>query len=248
MSNATSFGQQAGLYAKGRPRYPAALFDWIAARSPATTAVWDVATGSGQAAVSLADHFERVVATDIDAAQIDAASPHPRIAYAVAPAERSGLPDASVDAVCVATALHWFAGEAFWAEVARVARPGALFCAWVYDLPRVEGALQADVLDPLTARLDPYWADGNRLAMAGYTAANTQCPFPTLATPACDAGGMWTATQLMDFAQSWSAHLRARRDGQAAALAALRRNALALAGAEPVCVRLPLSVLAARVG
>ena len=30
MTNALSFGQQARIYAKGRPQYPATLYDWIA--------------------------------------------------------------------------------------------------------------------------------------------------------------------------------------------------------------------------
>ena len=168
MDNATAFGRQADIYASSRPTYPAALFAWIADQSPAHDAVWDVGTGSGQAAQSLASHFGQVHATDIDAAQLERAVPHPRITYTVAPAEASGLADASVDAVTVATALHWFDHTAFWREVARVARPGALFCGWTYGGGQTEPDVEAALFDPIRAVLKPYWSDGNRLSWRGY--------------------------------------------------------------------------------
>ena len=90
MTNALSFGQQARIYAKGRPQYPATLYDWIAQNSPGQNMVWDVGTGSGQAAISLADRFEQVHATDISQDQIDAAPKRSNITYDVAPAQSSG--------------------------------------------------------------------------------------------------------------------------------------------------------------
>jgi SAM-dependent methyltransferase len=246
VSNSTTFGQQAEVYARGRPSYPAALFDWIAQRSPGLGCVLDVATGSGQAARSLVAHFAQVEATDVDANQIAAVEAHPRIRYRVAPAEASGLAHSSVDAVTVATALHWFAIPQFWAEVDRVLRPGGLFCAFVYPLPRVSGALQEQVLEPIYRLIDPFWADGNRLAMAGYSATNTGCPWPVIDTPALDAGGDWSGAQLMAFARTWSAHLRAREAGHLEALEQLEALGLALAGADTLAVSMPLSILAAR--
>ncbi len=57
--------------------------------------------------------------TDASAAQIAHAAAHPRVTYRVVPAEASGLPDASVDLVTVAEALHWFDLGAFYREVQR---------------------------------------------------------------------------------------------------------------------------------
>jgi len=51
-----------------------------------------------------------------------------------AQADSVPLEPASVDGVLVAAAVHWFAGEAFNAEVRRVARPGAVM-AWIGYLP-----------------------------------------------------------------------------------------------------------------
>src|SRR5690606_28685536 len=82
-------------YAEYRPHYPEALFDHFASLCTERRLAWDCACGSGQASVSLAARFERVVATDASAEQIEAAAPHPRVEYRVAAAERSGLDTAS---------------------------------------------------------------------------------------------------------------------------------------------------------
>ena len=73
------FREQAKLYAEYRPDYPAALFDFIASLALTKKLAWDCATGNGQAAVGLAEHFARVIATDASAEQISHARPHPRI-------------------------------------------------------------------------------------------------------------------------------------------------------------------------
>ena len=125
MSNAELFSTVAREYANFRPGYPPELFAWLARISPSREAVWDCGCGSGQASVALAEHFAVVHATDVAPEQIAAAKPHPRVRYSVAPAEHSGLPDQSVDLVTVAQALHWFDVTAFYAEAARVARPGS---------------------------------------------------------------------------------------------------------------------------
>ena len=109
------FAAVAAAYADFRPRYPAALLAWLAEHAPARTLAWDCATGSGQAALDLAPHFARVIATDASAAQIATAPAHPGVEYRLAPAEASGLADASIDLITVAQALHWFDLERFYA-------------------------------------------------------------------------------------------------------------------------------------
>jgi len=246
MKNATSFGQQASTYAKGRPGYPAELYQWISENSPGQDIVWDVGTGSGQAAQALSSHFEHVHATDVSEAQISAATPHPKISYLAAPAQNSGLADGAADAITVATALHWFADLKFWNEVMRVGRQDTLFCAWTYQLPTSTPEVHAAFLDPIYEIIDPYWAAGNRLCMAGYTAEALNCPMPILSTPTFDAGGIWTALQLVNFAESWSAHFRAREDGWQSELDILAERFLAEFKDRDIPFSLPLSVLAAR--
>ena len=66
-----NFSAVAGGYARHRPAYPDALFDWLAAVAPRREAAWDCACGNGQASVGLAAHFDHVCATDASAKQID---------------------------------------------------------------------------------------------------------------------------------------------------------------------------------
>ena len=47
------FVNQAKQYAETRPSYPQELFQFIASKTPAHDLVWDVGTGSGQAARSV---------------------------------------------------------------------------------------------------------------------------------------------------------------------------------------------------
>src|SRR6185369_3316883 len=187
MTNAELFTTVAREYANFRPGYPPELFAWLARTAPAHDAVWDCGCGSGQASVSLAEHFTRVHATDVAAEQVSAAKPHPRVSYSVAPAERSGLPDASVDLVTVAQALHWFDVDAFYVEVRRVARPRALLAVWNYPRPRfVDAELDRAFLDFYTNVVGPYWPPERRHIEANYA---TLPPFPEslgfepLATP-----------------------------------------------------------------
>jgi ubiquinone/menaquinone biosynthesis C-methylase UbiE len=98
----------AALYADCRPTYPAALAEALAEISPARELALDCGCGSGQLSVLLAEQFERVEATDASAQQIGQASVHPKVTYRVAPAEASGLDDASCDLVVAAQAAHWF--------------------------------------------------------------------------------------------------------------------------------------------
>ncbi|HEY1906332.1 MAG TPA: class I SAM-dependent methyltransferase, partial [Myxococcaceae bacterium] len=118
------FSGAARGYAVHRPVYPRAVAEALAERSPGRSLAWEAGCGSGQLSAVLGEVFERVVATDASAAQIAAATPHPRVQYVVAPAEHSGLPDGSVDCAVAAQAAHWFDLDAYYREVRRVARPG----------------------------------------------------------------------------------------------------------------------------
>src|SRR4029078_13632140 len=102
MTHAALFATVAREYANFRPGYPPELFAWLARVSPARDAVWDCGCGSGQASTAPGTHFAPVFATDVAPEQIAAAKAHTRVRYSVAPAEKSGLADRSVDLVTVA--------------------------------------------------------------------------------------------------------------------------------------------------
>jgi SAM-dependent methyltransferase len=198
------FGGRAALYRAHRPDYPPALFDFIAGAAPGRDLAWDCGTGSGQAAVPLAERFARVVATDASAKQIAAAAPHPRVAYRVAPAEASGLAAASADAVTVAQALHWFDADAFFAEAARVLRPGGVLAVWAYGDP----VLEEPALDALVRRFNDetvgaYWPAERALVRDGYRAI--RLPFAELPAPTLSIERRWTLAELAGYLRTWSA-------------------------------------------
>ena len=63
------FSTQSSDYQKYRPVYPDSLYKFLANISPSRNCAWDCATGNGQAAMGLAKHFTRVIATDASSQQ-----------------------------------------------------------------------------------------------------------------------------------------------------------------------------------
>ena len=126
------FSKQSDLYARYRPTYPKELYEYILSFVKEKNTAWDCATGNGQAAVVLADHFKKVIATDISAAQIDKAIKKENIEYSVCPAESTPFEENTFDLVTVAQAYHWINWKEFKKEVTRVCKPGAIIAIWVY--------------------------------------------------------------------------------------------------------------------
>ncbi|MBX9625713.1 MAG: methyltransferase domain-containing protein [Gemmataceae bacterium] len=200
------FSGHAPDYRLYRPAYPTGLFAWLAEAAPGRDLVWDCGTGSGQAAVGLAEHFGKVVATDASAEQVANAEPHPRVEYRVAPAERCPLADHAADLVTVAQALHWFDRDRFYAEVRRVAKPGGLLAVWTYDLHSVNPAVDV-VLDRLQNEfVIPYWPPERVLVGAGYK--TLPFPFPEVAAPAFEMTADWDLARMVGYMNTWSATKR----------------------------------------
>lgn len=241
------FAPQAGKYAAFRPTYPAAMIASVAALAPRRERCWDVGTGSGQAAVLLAEHFAHVEATDASASQVAHAAAHPRVTYHVAPAEASALPDASVDLVTIAQALHWFDLPAFYREVQRVAVPGAAIAAWTYGLIEIDAEVDAVVHWFYEARLGRYWPFERRHVESGY--ATLDFPFPRLDVTSPPIEAMLDREGVTGFLSTWSALKRAREQEGGDPLDELRER-LAVAwpdGETPRPVRWPMLVLAGRI-
>jgi ubiquinone/menaquinone biosynthesis C-methylase UbiE len=198
------FSEIARRYADFRPRHAAAVFDFLATLVPKSSLVWDCACGNGQATVDLAERFDRVIATDASQEQIAAATPHPKIEYRVAPAEQSGLPDASVDLLTVAQALHWFDLERFYAEAKRVLKPGGVLAAWAYGVDEVEGEAVNQLAQHYYSKtVGPYWPPERTIVEEGYR--TIPFPFTEMTAPAFRLEARWTLEQLLGYFSSWSA-------------------------------------------
>jgi len=155
----------------------------------------------------LASHFARVLATDLSQAQIEQATPHDRIEYRTAPADRSGLPDATADIVTVAQALHWFDLDTFYAEVRRVLKPGGVVAAWSYGVLHVEGeAIEERVSHFYHRVVGPYWPAERRHVESAYR--ELPFPFEEETSPAFAIRLSWTLDDLLGYCRSWSATSR----------------------------------------
>jgi len=198
------FSDVARKYANFRPHYPEALFNTLTALMPRRALAWDCAAGNGQATISLARFFERVVATDASHEQIATATRLSNVEYRVALAEESGLVDASVDLITVAQALHWFDLTRFYAEVRRVLTPNGIIAVWCYGINEVEGeAVNELVQNYYGTTLNSYWPPSRKLVESGYR--TIPFPFQESATPNFRMEANWTLEQLLGYFSTWSA-------------------------------------------
>jgi SAM-dependent methyltransferase len=205
------FSGVAGAYAEHRPRYPERLFAWLAELATGRELAWDCATGSGQAALGLADYFDRVIATDASGAQIAAAVAHPRVEYRVAPAESSGLAPESADLVTVGQALHWFDRPAFYAEARRVLRPDGVVAAWTYGHSSLGEPLGDAVMRRFYSEtVGPYWPPERALVDAGYR--TIEVPFVEIEPPQIAMEAKWSLAAFLGYVGTWSAVTRFRAE------------------------------------
>lgn len=121
-----SFGLAASTYDRNRPSYPPDAIRWMLGDRGLT--VLDLGAGTGLLTRALIAAGHTVTAVEPDdsmRAQLIEATPQAE-AFAGG-AESIPLEDASVDAVVVGHAYHWFDPEPAHAEISRVLRPGGIF-------------------------------------------------------------------------------------------------------------------------
>jgi SAM-dependent methyltransferase len=201
------FSGVAARYADFRPHYPAALFDYLTTLVPADSLVWDCAAGNGQATRGLAERFKKVIATDASREQVASAAPHPNIEWRVAPAEQSGLADASAGLITVAQAVHWFDFSRFYAEVNRVLVPKGILAVWAYGVLAIDGeAVNQLAFDFYENTVGPYWPPERKLVAEGYR--TIPFPFAELTPPLFHMETHWTLEQLLGYFSTWSATSR----------------------------------------
>jgi SAM-dependent methyltransferase len=205
------FSTQAAIYARARPTYPPELFVFLAEQAPGTACALDVATGNGQAALGLAQQFDRVIGIDASQNQIDQAKPGDNITYYCAGADKLPVGDASIDLITIAQALHWLPLDQFYTEAKRALRPGGVIAAISYGLnsfndPAIDGLIQ----NLYNGVLDKYWPAERRHVENGYR--DLPFPFNPIAAPEIAMPVDWTIDSLTGYLNSWSATQRYQRE------------------------------------
>jgi SAM-dependent methyltransferase len=132
--DARSFELVADVYERARPGYPPEAVGWIADRLDVrpNRIVLDLGAGTGKLTRSLVDTGARVIAVepgDAMRAELERAVPHAEAMRGSA--EDIPLPDASVDAIAIGQAFHWFRHDVAIPELHRVLRPrGGVALLW----------------------------------------------------------------------------------------------------------------------
>ncbi len=206
------FSSYAADYRENRPQYPPKLFQYLALLVPQHKKVWDCATGNGQAAVGLADHFKEVLATDASADQIRNGTAKSNISYCIAAAESSGLEDESIDLVTVAQALHWLDTEKFYQEVRRVSKKHGVLAVWCYDLLSVSPEVDAVINRFYRETMRKYWFPERYHIETGYS--SLRFPFERMQTPPLSMTASWDLAAITGYLRTWSAvHNYIEREG-----------------------------------
>lgn len=198
-----NFSARSADYARFRPGYPPALFEFLFENCPAFDTAWDCATGNGQIAAALAERFRQVVATDISQSQLANAIQRPNIEYHLEAAEASNFPEKSLDLITVGQAAHWFDFDKFYSEVRRVLRPGGLLALVGYNLLKIDSTTD-DIINHLYHNvLGKYWDPERRHVDAAYT--TLPFPFAEIDFSEMQMTYAWTLDHLLGYLGTWSA-------------------------------------------
>ena len=131
-------------YRRYRPGYPAEIVEVLRRECELSddAQIADVAAGTGLLTeVFLAAGFAVTAVEPNDEMRAACASleeRYPKLRSVAGTAEATGLPDASVDLITVAQAMHWFDLDKTRAEFARILKPGG-WCAVLYNNRRLGG-------------------------------------------------------------------------------------------------------------
>ena len=197
------FSRQAANYARYRPTYPSALIDYIVSFVPEKNIAWDCATGNGQAAVLLANHFKQVFATDTSEKQIGLAIPKDNIVYSVGKAEQTAFDDNTFDLITIAQAYHWFQFDLFEKEARRIAKPGAVIAAWGYNIPQCNDQRINQLIQHFyTAVVGTYWDAERKYVDDAYSTVSF--PFEPLPVVPFSIQVSWNKDDLPGYLNSWS--------------------------------------------
>jgi ubiquinone/menaquinone biosynthesis C-methylase UbiE len=212
-----SFGNVAETYHRVRPPYSQELLGRAQAELGLhrDARVLDLAAGTGRLTEELAQRFAHVVAVEpsdsmramIVAGDVRAGS-----------AEAIPLPDASVDAVFVGEAFHWFEPSEAIAEIARVLRPhGGLAVIWTHWW-ETEPALPEEALELLREPYERFASQRN----SPWDEAFADSPFESLRYERLEEAITVDADRLLELYSTTSSIAALDPDERASLLAKVR--------------------------
>lgn len=155
---ARSFGRVAAEYERGRPGYPPEAIEWLLGARPLE--VLDLGAGTGKLTQALLTAGHRVTAVEpLDEMRAILSSRLPAARALAGSAEHLPLADASVDAVAVGSAFHWFEESAALAEISRVLRPAGVLglLGNAFDVSSPWVARVREILGPPAIERPGHW-------------------------------------------------------------------------------------------
>jgi ubiquinone/menaquinone biosynthesis C-methylase UbiE len=197
------FSSHSSIYAAFRPTYPHALYEFIFKHVKEKGKTWDCATGNGQVASYLANHFKEVYATDLSQQQLNNAIKAANIFYSISPAEQTSFHNHEFDLITVGQALHWFNLAEFYKEAKRVGKINSILAVWGYE--RCSVGVEIDTLfsDFYINVVGPYWDPARKLIEGEYKGIDF--PFEEIPSPKFQINVEWTLEHYAGYLSSWSA-------------------------------------------
>lgn len=198
-----NFSEQSTAYAKFRPTYPPELFEEILKHVGARRVCWDCATGNGQIAQVMANHFEMVFATDISSDQLKNAPSIDNVKYTKCRSEKTLFEANSIDLIMVGQAVHWFDHQHFNKEVVRVSKPNAIVSLIGYGLMFTKDGFDAELKTFYKNDIGQYWDPERKHIDSGYSSI----PFPFEQIDMKKEFSIdveWTLEQMRGYLNTWS--------------------------------------------
>jgi SAM-dependent methyltransferase len=200
------FGQAAEEFERYRPDYPRELFARILAAVPRERRdrAMDLGAGTGKSTRALIPHFAEVIAVEPDpgmAAKLAEEIPQAIVRNAIA--EACVQPDASVDLVTIANALHWMEAPRVFANAHNWLRADGILAVYDRPLPKATPAIDAIVLAELRGPWKPHrdprlkrdliWQNEVREAPGFELVEETKFSYVVAMSPR-DYAGFWRST------------------------------------------------------
>lgn len=198
-----NFSKQSSSYKKFRPAYPQAIFEFIYQQLNTKQIAWDCGTGNGQFAVELAKQFDKVIATDLSAKQIENATPKSNIEYKVLSAETADFPKDYFDLITVAQAVHWFDFDKFYTVVNHCLKSEGLLALVTYNLLEINREIDHLIHYLYKDILGRYWDLERKHVDSSYQ--SIPFPFEEIYTPKFTQTYHWQLEELIGYLNTWSA-------------------------------------------